>query len=74
MASSLVKIAPFSILLLLFMFVYSLLGMQMFGGKLGSPPPRHNYDSLLWSFVTTFQVRAPVGDGRATPVETRWHD
>ena len=31
-------------------------GVQVFGGKLGSPAPRMNYDSLLWSFVTTFQV------------------
>ena len=29
---------------------------QLFGGKLGNPAPRFNYDTLLWSFVTTFQV------------------
>lgn len=33
MASSLVKIAPFSIILVLFMFIYSLLGMQVGAGS-----------------------------------------
>lgn len=50
------RIGPFSIVLLLFMVVYTLVGVQIFGGKFGSPPPRANYDSFLWGFTTTFQV------------------
>ena len=66
-------ISNFTILLTLFIYVYSLLGMQFFAGKLrfrsqggdpdinGSFVPRANFDSMLWSFVTIFQVL--VGDG-----------
>ena len=101
------SVLPFSIVLLLFMFIFTLLGMQLFGGQFaytyvatpcnataaaavegaalcqaapkaaaknatagaaaagptfpidfpaGCFPPRSNYDSFLWAFVTTFQV------------------
>lgn len=55
---SLPRIGPFSVVLLIFMYIFSLLGMQLLGGKfgLGDARPRHNYDSLLWAFTTTFQV------------------
>lgn len=55
---SLPRIGPFSVVLLIFMFIFSLMGMQMFGGKLGTADqrPRANYDSFLWAFTTTFQV------------------
>lgn len=56
MIHTLPRLGPFSVILLLFMYIFSLLGMQLFGGKLGSPPPRAHYDTLLWSFTTTFQV------------------
>lgn len=55
-ARSLPRIGPFSVILLLIMFIFTLVGVQLFGGQLGSPPPRWNYDSMLWAFVTTFQV------------------
>ncbi len=53
-----------AMLLLLFMFIYALLGMQIFGGKFNfeenedgsSGPPRANYDTFHFSFVTVFQV------------------
>ena len=44
----------------------SVLGMQLFGGKLPPPDediPRYNFDSLLWSFLTVFQVGAGVRAG-----------
>jgi len=43
-----------SIVLLLFMFIASVGGMQMFGGKLGSM--RSNYDDFLLGMLTTFQI------------------
>lgn len=46
-----------SFLLFIFMFVYVLLGMQIFGG--GWPEgerPRPHFDNLWWAIVTTFQV------------------
>ena len=57
---SLPRIGPFSVVLLIFMFIFSLLGMQVLGGMLGTGDNRHraHYDSLLWAFTTTFQVCA----------------
>ena len=53
-------IFPFLLVLLIIMLIFALCGMQLFGGKLRPDdegfPPRANYDSFLWSFVTTFQV------------------
>lgn len=43
-----------SILLLLFMFIASVAGMQMFGGKLASE--RSHYDNFLIGMLTTFQI------------------
>ena len=52
-----------ALLLLLFCFIYSVLGMQLFGGmwKDKGPDfekPRNHFDSLHWSFVTVFQILA----------------
>jgi len=50
------------ILLLLFIFIYSLLGMQIFGGNLnitdnfGQTRIRQNFDSFLNAFMTVFQL------------------
>jgi hypothetical protein len=48
--------------LILFVYVYSLLGMQFFAGKLEfeGVVPRANFDSFVWAFVTIFQVL--IGD------------
>ncbi|KAE9253486.1 hypothetical protein PF002_g3305 [Phytophthora fragariae] len=73
-ANAVSEVGNFSVFLLLFMYVYALLGMQIFGNRfrfdsngipLTSPAadmdseiyvPRANFDSLLWSGVTVFQV------------------
>lgn len=45
------------LLLLLLLMIYSLIGMQIFAGKLKkSPDTRANFDSFHWSFVSTFQI------------------
>ena len=46
-------------MVILTVFIFALLGMQMFGGKMcglddGEIP--HNFDTLLWALVTVFQV------------------
>ncbi|KAL7013140.1 hypothetical protein ACKWTF_015214 [Chironomus riparius] len=55
----------FSLLLLLFLFIviFSLLGMQVFGGKFGNvkkisteDKPRSNFDSFWQSLLTVFQI------------------
>ncbi|KAG5668929.1 hypothetical protein PVAND_016838 [Polypedilum vanderplanki] len=55
----------FSLLLLLFLFIviFSLLGMQVFGGKFGNSEegrkedkPRSNFDSFWQSLLTVFQI------------------
>ncbi|KAE9357160.1 hypothetical protein PF008_g3287 [Phytophthora fragariae] len=73
-ANAVSEVGNFSVFLLLFMYVYALLGMQIFGNRfrfdsngipLTSPAadmdseiyvPRANFDSLLWSGVTVFQM------------------
>lgn len=69
--STIREIGNFSVLLFLFMYIYALIGMQMFGNRFrfdsdGFPVdmtqpaahiPRANFDTILWSMVTIFQVR-----------------
>lgn len=43
-----------AILLMLFVFIYSLLGSQLFGGQIRNKEFRSNFDSFNQSFVTTF--------------------
>mmetsp|Transcript_42185 Transcript_42185/g.49000 ORF Transcript_42185/g.49000 Transcript_42185/m.49000 type:complete len:224 (+) Transcript_42185:214-885(+) len=47
-----------ALLLLLFIFIYALLGMQLFGGNMNfdNGLPRANFDSFNISFVTVFQL------------------
>lgn len=47
-----------AILLVLFLYIYALLGMQTFGGNFKgfSRLPRNNFDSFTWSFLTIFQL------------------
>lgn len=63
------SIGNYAVLLMLFIYVYSLIGMNQFAGKfrfgpLGPDPegevPRQNFDSLLVSMLTIFQVL--IGD------------
>ncbi|OMJ73663.1 hypothetical protein SteCoe_27598 [Stentor coeruleus] len=46
------------LLLLLFQLIFTLLGMQIYGGTFNFPEglPRGNFDTFHWAFVTTFQV------------------
>ena len=41
----------------LLLFLFALLGKQLFGNKL-EPSERYNYDDFMWSFVTVFVVQA----------------
>ncbi len=64
-------IGNYIVLLSLFIYIYALLGMQQFAGKLkfnedgehdlkNGTSPRANFDTLLWSSVTIFQIL--IGD------------
>ncbi|KAJ0409168.1 hypothetical protein ATCC90586_010249 [Pythium insidiosum] len=64
------EVGNFSVLFLLFMYIYALIGMQTFAnqfqfdvhGYRATRPddiyyiPRSNFDTLLWSLVTVFQL------------------
>ena len=59
------KFYHFKFISLWFVFIkiiLSLIGMQLYGGKFTAEAlgmdesPRSNYDTFLWSFVTTFQI------------------
>ena len=55
-----------SVVLLIIVFIFTLLGMQLFGGrftdaydgvaKFEGDDPRHHFDNIFWAFVTVFQV------------------
>ena len=48
-----------AVVLMLFIFIYSLLGMQLFAGRFEKYPysnTRFNYDNFTWAFFTTFEV------------------
>ncbi|XP_027195936.2 ca[2+]-channel protein alpha[[1]] subunit T isoform X1 [Dermatophagoides pteronyssinus] len=58
------NVAVFFALLMLFIFIFSILGMNLFGCKFCDRNPidqtlqcdRKNFDSLLWALVTVFQI------------------
>uniref|UniRef100_A0A6Q2XQJ8 Ion transport domain-containing protein n=1 Tax=Esox lucius TaxID=8010 RepID=A0A6Q2XQJ8_ESOLU len=57
------NVATFCMLLMLFIFTFSILGMHLFGCKFSlqtengdTIPDRKNFDSLLWATVTVFQI------------------
>uniref|UniRef100_A0A3B5MJY2 Calcium channel, voltage-dependent, T type, alpha 1H subunit a n=1 Tax=Xiphophorus couchianus TaxID=32473 RepID=A0A3B5MJY2_9TELE len=57
------NVATFCMLLMLFIFTFSILGMHLFGCKFSQRmengdtiPDRKNFDSLLWAIVTVFQI------------------
>ena len=43
-------------ILVLIMCVFALLGMELFGGAMGSPPPRTHFDDFASAFVTVFTL------------------
>ncbi|KAE9028177.1 hypothetical protein PF005_g2409 [Phytophthora fragariae] len=70
MISTLHEVGDFSVLFLLFLYIYALIGMQTFANQFrfdeyGFPVdrnqaaayvPRANFDTMLWSVVTVFQI------------------
>lgn len=56
--NSIENLAYMSLLLLLFIVVFSLLGMQLFGGRFdfADSKPRSNYDNFHFAFLSTFQI------------------
>ncbi|KAG8180483.1 hypothetical protein JTE90_026642 [Oedothorax gibbosus] len=62
------NVAVFFALLILFIFIFSILGMNLFGCKFcekseeSSDCDRKNFDSLLWAIVTVFQKRPRHGN------------
>lgn len=60
--NSIQSIASLLLLLFLFIVIFALLGMQVFGGKFNfeetQDKPRSNFDSFWQSLLTVFQVSA----------------
>ncbi len=55
-AKSVRDVGPVCAVLLVFIFVYCLLGMTFFGGKYTDPTVRVRFDSIYTSFLAVFQV------------------
>ena len=58
LANSIASICSLLVLLMLFIFIFALLGMQIFGGKFGDTESRSTFDGFYQSICTVFQVRA----------------
>eukprot|EP01060_Flectonema_neradi_P028643 TRINITY_DN3854_c3_g1_i1.p1 TRINITY_DN3854_c3_g1~~TRINITY_DN3854_c3_g1_i1.p1 ORF type:complete len:2094 (+),score=318.99 TRINITY_DN3854_c3_g1_i1:61-6342(+) len=74
-AESISAVAYLSLLLLLLLFIYCVLGMQLFGESLASDTSRLNFSSLWRSLLTVFVV--VTGEGwvkvmRSTMEATSW--
>lgn len=58
--NSIQSIASLLLLLFLFIVIFALLGMQVFGGRFNFSPkenkPRHNFDCFWQSLLTVFQI------------------
>ena len=57
--ASLKAVMNFGVLLLLLLYIFALLGMNLFGGKLfddDGEVPRANYDTFIAAFISVFQV------------------
>lgn len=55
---SLQKFIYIAMLLFILIFIYSLLGMQIFSGQFNFPnnPYRESFDGFFWSFLSVFQI------------------
>ena len=71
-AFTLTTIGDYVILLLLFIYVFALLGMSFFAGKIkfdkddnvdlvNGKAPRENFDTIEWSVITIFEVMMSEG-------------
>lgn len=61
--NSVSSIACLLLLLFLFIVIFSLLGMQVFGGKFNfpnQPKPRSTFDSFPQALITVFQVKREI--------------
>ena len=69
LVNSIASINALLVLLMLFIFIFALLGMQIFGGKpaYNEDESRSNFNGFYQSFFTVFQVRSHqtviIGDG-----------
>ncbi|QDZ24407.1 ion transport protein [Chloropicon primus] len=52
------NLGNFTFIVLLVIFIYALLGMDLFGNKFhfSDGRPRHNFDTLIWSILSVFQI------------------
>lgn len=52
------ELGNFCAVVFLVIFIFGLLGMQLFGGKFNFPEgvPRSNFDSFPWAMITVFQI------------------
>ena len=57
-SKSISNISYLFLLLILFQIIFTLLGMQVFGGtfEFSEGLPRGNFDNFNWAFITTFQI------------------
>lgn len=58
MLNTLTEILSFLVLLFLFMFIFAILGMFLFGNKFvfDGEPSRKNFDTFVWAITTVFQI------------------
>lgn len=64
MLQTVMEVSAFLLLLFLFMYIYAILGMILFGGSYKAPAEfvaskeknRKNFDDFFWSLVTVFQT------------------
>ena len=69
--NALASILSLLFLLFLFIFIFALLGMQLFGGTFNFPEetPTSNFDSVINALLTVFQVRCETDSNPCTPQE-----
>jgi hypothetical protein len=53
-----VNLVYFSLVMILFVFMYAIAGRQLFAGRLGES--RAHFDTFSWALVTVFQVQHSV--------------
>ena len=77
LTNSIQSIASLLVLLFLFMCIFSLLGMQVFGAKFEYDPlaekPRGNFDSFYQSLLTVFQVNKGVKSSQSSAQSANSH-
>lgn len=74
--NSMKSIASLLLLLFLFIIIFSLLGMQLFGGKFNfdeTQTKRSTFDNFPQALLTVFQVSASPSSPWAAPLETPSH-